>query len=483
MVKRSRRALLVLVTGVGALMVVVRPTASQDAVPPTRSVVVGVVFDSIAGKPLVGAVVQVAIPGSPSAPRTATTDTLGRYRIVDLSAGRVIVGFYHDELTELGLDAPMRSVELTADRETTVHLAIPSSATIRELRCGVSQPYARGMLVGSVRDAQTRSAVAGAKLAVHWRAFALDSGDYRVVTERRPATIEADGAFLVCHLPTDVPLDLAVVAPGHRTVEGTVVNVPAMGIGRLEVQLTDTALTTGTAIIRGTVKRESGKAVTSGRVDIKALARDVPIQDGQFVASNVPSGTWVAQARVIGVEPQDVLVTAAESAVSTAAITVGNGPQRLDAVTVVGKPDRTLRVLDDVLRRSRIGSGTTFLPGHPALRSALTIADVMREARGFRQVSRDSVTGRGLLGGPCRNVWVYVDDVRMPEGFKSVDLAVTPREVLAIETWPDLSYAPVQYRRSAPPPRAGPPRQQIWGAPPPEPAPCALVLVWTRRRF
>ncbi|MBI2408132.1 MAG: carboxypeptidase regulatory-like domain-containing protein [Gemmatimonadetes bacterium] len=450
--------------------------------PATRSAVAGVVFDSIAGKPLAGAVVQVAIPDSPSAPRTATTDTLGRYRIGELSAGRVIVGFYHDALTELGLDAPMRSVELTAGVATTVDLAIPSSAAIRELRCGVSEPYAQGMLVGIMRDAQTRRAVAGAKLAVHWRAFALDSGDYRVVTERRPATIEADGAFLVCHLPTDVPLDLAVTAPGHRSVDGTVVNVPVMGIGRLEVQLSDTALTTGTAIIRGTVKRESGKAVTSGRVDIKALARDVPIQDGQFVASNVPSGTWVAQARVIGVEPQDVLVTAAESAVTTAVITVGNGPQRLDAVTVVGKPDRTLRVLDDVLRRSRVGMGTTFLPGHPALRSALTIADVMREARGFRQISRDKVTVAGRGGHDCGSVWVYVDDVRMAGGFETVDASVTPREVLAIETWPDIRLAPVQYHRSAPPPSSGPTRRG-YGAPPPEPAPCALVLVWTRRRF
>ena len=193
------------------------------------------------------------------------------------------------------------------------------------------------------------------------------------------------------------------------------------------------------------------------------------MQNGEFVAANIPAGSWVAEARVIGVEPQDVLVTASAGVVTTAAITVSNGPQRLDAVTVVGKMDRNLRLLDEVLRRKRIGMGTTFLPGHPALRSAHFVSDVMREARGFVYQGPNKILGRAIAGGgPCLNVSVYVDDVRLPDGFALVDNAASIKEVLAIETWPDIMLAPVQYRR---------------GAPPPDPPPCALVLVWTRRSF
>jgi hypothetical protein len=317
---------------------------------------------------------------------------------------------------------------------------------------------------------------------VHWRAFALDSANYRVIEARSRATVEPDGSYLVCDLPIDAPLDLLVTAPGHREVAGTVVVIPAMGIGRLDVLLADTARSAGSATIRGRVTRESGKTVESGQVVIKALARTVAVRNGEFVASNVPAGTWVAEARVIGVEPQDVLVTATEGEVTTAAITVSNGPQRLDAVTVVGKMTRDLRVLDDVLRRKRIGMGTTFLPGHPALQSATYISDVMREARGFLYQGPNKILGRALGGGGrCPNIAVYVDEVRQPDGFAWLDHAAGVKDVLAIETWPDILLAPVQYRRG--PARTPMDSQGRSLQHTPEPAPCALVLVWTRRRF
>lgn len=470
---------------VGVLTPAIRPAASQDPAQTRGYAVRGTVFDSIASRPLKGAAVQVVSVRSTHAPWTTTTDSAGHYRVSGLPAGQYTVGFYHDALTTLGLDAVTRTIELAADTLVTVDLAIPSSALVRALRCGQSEDFAQGMLVGFVRDAENRAPIAGTKATVQWRAFALDSANYRVVAERATATIEADGAMLVCNLPVDAPLDLLVTAPGHREVAGSVVTVPASGIGRLDVLLADSALTMGSAVIRGKVTRESGRLVGSGRVVIKSLGREVAVQNGEFVAANVPAGTWVAEARVIGVEPQDVLVTASDSAVVTTSIEVSNGPQRLDAVTVVGKPSRDLRVLDDVLRRKRIGSSTTFLPGHPALRSATFTSDVMREARGFQYHGPNTIYGRAIGGGPCKNVAVYVNDVRQSDGFDGLDHIAPIEEVLAIETWADLDFAPVQYRRM----RAGTfgtvssdPR--VGRAPPPAvPIPCALVLIWTRRHF
>ena len=459
------------------------PMLAQDGTRVPAAAVRGTVFDSIAGRPLYGAALEVAAVGSTHAPWTTTTDSAGRYRIGGLAAGQYTVGFYHDALTTLGLDAVTRTIELTADTTATVDLAIPSSAMVRLLRCGRSDEFAQGMLVGFVRDAENRAAIAGTKATVHWRAFALDSANYRVVEERSTATVEADGALLVCNLPVDVPLDLLVTAPGHREVAGSVVTVPTLGIGRLDVLLADSALTTGSAVIRGKVTRESGRAVGSGRVVIKALGREVAVQNGEFVAANVPAGTWVAEARVIGVEPRDVLVTAADSAVTTTTIEVSNGPQRLDAVTVIGKPSQDLRVLDDVLRRARVGMGTTFLPGHPALRSATFTSDVMKEARGFRWVNPDSVTGRA----DCTAVAVYVNDVRQPDMMRGLDHMAPVGEVLAVETWPDILWAPIQYRPSNLGNQSLGPQHPGWKLTPlgplPSPRPCALVLVWTRRHF
>lgn len=449
------------------------------------AVIRGIVFDSIAGRPLSGASVEVAAVGSPRAPRTTTTDSAGQYRVSELPAGQYTVGFYHNALTTLGLDAVTRSIDLAADADARVDLAIPSSAMVRALRCGRSEEQAPGMLVGFVRDAENHAPIAGTKVTVQWRAFALDSANYRVVEEHAMATVEADGTILVCNLPVEVPLGLLVTAPGHREVAGPVVTVPAMGIGRLDVLLVDSSLTTGSAMIRGKVTRESGRAVGSGQVVIKSLGREAALQNGEFVATKLPAGTWVAEARVIGLEPQDVLVTASDSAVASMTIEISNGPQRLDAVTVVGKPSRDLRVLDDVLRRKRVGSSTTFLPGHPALRSATFTSDVMREARGFQYHGPNSIEGRPLGGlTPCTNVAVFVNDVRQSDGFDGIDHIAPIGDVLAIETWSDLDFAPVQYRRLKLA-KFGSEGSDSRVRIPPTPAvpnPCALVLIWTRQR-
>ncbi len=110
----------------------------------------GTVFDSIAGRPLHGAAVEVAAVRSAHAPWRTTTDSVGQYRLSGLPAGQYTVGFYHDALTALGLDAITRTIDLTADALVTVDLAIPSSAMVRALRCGQSDPFASGMLVGFV---------------------------------------------------------------------------------------------------------------------------------------------------------------------------------------------------------------------------------------------------------------------------------------------------------------------------------------------
>lgn len=460
------------------------PLAAQGGTPQIGRVIQGIVYDSVAARPLTGASVQLAERDGASVPRIVSSDSAGRYRFVGVSAGQYVLGFYHEVLTTLGLDAPTRAVEVTTDADVRAELAVPSSETIRVLRCDTSSQLASGMLVGFVRDAETRAAIAGTKATVHWRAFALDSANYRVVEERMPATITNDGMLLVCHLPIDVPLDLLVTAPGHRNVEGTVITVPPGGIARVDLLLADASSTSGTAVIRGRVTRMSGKVVESGRVIIKALGREVAVRNGEFVAADMPAGSWVAEARIIGVEPQDVLVTAMEYAVATANIIVSNGPQRLDAVTVVGRMDRDLRVLEEVLRRKRIGMGTTFLPGHPALRSAHFVSDVMREARGFLYQGPNKILGRQHGRDRCSNIAVYVDDVRQPDSFESLDHAASIKEVLAIETWPDIAMAPVQYRRAVPGTQdIGPPRAKYSRRSMPEPPPCALVLIWTRRSF
>src|SRR3989338_3160457 len=111
----------------------------------------GLVYDSVAARPLAGASVQLAVADGVNAPLIVSSDSAGRYRFDEVPSGRYVLGFYHDALTTLGLDAPTRAVVLSADADVTADLAIPSSEMIRALRCGASPGSASGMLVGFVR--------------------------------------------------------------------------------------------------------------------------------------------------------------------------------------------------------------------------------------------------------------------------------------------------------------------------------------------
>ncbi|MHB8837727.1 MAG: carboxypeptidase-like regulatory domain-containing protein [Gemmatimonadaceae bacterium] len=442
------------------------PASGQE--PPTQRqfVLRGTVFDSIAGAPLAGARVEVAARGSASAPHSAVTDASGRFEVAALPSGVFVVGFYHDNLTALGLEAPLTTVELGLDSVVTVHLGIPSAAVVRVLRCGgESVVDVGGMLVGYVRDAASRLAVPGAVLRLSWGAFALDSGDYRTVVERATAVVTPDGSFLACHLPLDATLELELTAPGHRPLSGSVVVIPADGLARLDLDLVDTTRVIGASQIRGEVSRPNGKAVPTGRATIAALGRDVPIRDGEFLMTDIPPGSWVVDVRAMGSEPQSTLISATDSAVNRVALRIGESLQRLEAVTVVGKRDANTRLLEEVLRRKRIGMGTVFLPGSPALRSAIWTSDVMKEARGFLYRGPTDIVARAK----CRFIAVYVDDILQPNGFGGLEAVAPPGEVLAIETFPDILLAPVQYRIM----------KYVLGT---TNRYCAVVLVWTKNR-
>lgn len=425
----------------------------------------GVVYDSVAGTPLAGARVEVAARGAEAVPRAVLSDALGRFAMSGLPAGRFLVGFYHDNLTRLGLDGPVTAVELGADSVVVVMLGIPSAAAVRALRCGGESPAdVGGMLVGSVRDAATGRSVPQSMLHLSWRAFALDSGNYRTVTERTTAAIAADGSFLACNLPLDATLDLELIAPGYRPLAGPVVVIPANGLVRVDLDLVDTARTVGGAGIRGHVSNVQGKVVSTGRARIAALGREVPVRDGEFVLRDLPPGSWVIDIRAMGTEPSATLLTASDSTITDFALHIGASLQRLEAVTVIGKRDANTRLLEEVLRRKRIGMGTVFLPGSPALQSATWTSDVMKEARGFAYGGANAIRGRTR----CKNIAVYVDDVLQPDGFNGVDAIASPHDVLAVETFPDILSAPVKYRIM----------KEVLGVP--GQLYCAVVLVWTK---
>jgi hypothetical protein len=449
------------------LLVVGVATGASAQVSAGRSVVQGVVVDSVGARRLPGATVQLARRDAMGAVRRVSTDTAGRYAFADVPPGEYVVGFDHDALTALGLDTPVRALSVgAADTLVTADLAIPSSAVVRALRCGAGLRADRGLLLGTLREATSGAVVPGATLSLYWGALALDSGPARLVTERATATIEPDGTYLVCGLPRGVPLTLGVTAPGHHAVGGPVVEVPDHGLGRLDVRLVDSAVARGTAVIRGAVRHASGTVVAAGRVVVQGLAREVPVREGAFVLGELPAGSWVIETRVLGTAPQARLVTVDAAAPAEVLLRVAATAQLLDAVTVVGAMDRDTRVLQEVLARRRHYGGTFFLPGSDAMKFAHLTSDLMKEARGFRWISPTKISG-------C--VALFVDDSYQPAALELLDVIAPLKDVLAVETYPNIALAPIQYRHAFGCINPRRPDQAI--------PPSKVVVVWMKRRF
>lgn len=186
---------------------------------------------------------------------------------------------------------------------------------------------------------------------------------------------------------------------------------------------------------------------------------------------------------MIGAPPQTILVEASDSAVAPSAIFLSDLSQRLEAVTVLGKMNRTTQVLEDVMRRSRYGAGSYFLPGNIHLRMAMYITEVMQNARGFRVKSDTEVVGRTMPRRiPCGKPAIFLDDAFFPGGIEMLNRSISIKDVLAMETYPDIDFAPIRF-------------QTGFGTPPPDDrplgarsmvgqvrlAPCAVIVVWTKR--
>ena len=458
----TRRTLLGLTLLLGSRLAGQQPTPIVP--PPTLHVVRGVVYDSVARAPLVGAVVEIALRDATGPVYSSETDSTGRFRITDVPAGHFLVGFYHEALTVLGLDAPSRPLDLAGDTEVVVDLAVPSGAVVYALRCGGSSTASRrGMLVGYVRDAVRNAALAGLTVTVGWRAIAFDPGNYRTVSQRAVATVDADGAYRLCDLPADAPLTVEVSAPGVYGVTAQI-EVPTAGVLRQDLRLVDSWATRGAASIRGRVVHENGKAVQSARASIAALGRDVPVSNGTFVLTELPVGTWVVAVRAVGVDPKAVVVDATGSGTTSTTITMSDRAQQLDAVTVVGAPSRETKVLDELLFRKRFGTGTVFLPDSPFLQGASRVTDVLRAARGFSPKGDGGYWGRPMpraLHG-CDKIRVYLNGELYLGGLTSIANDVLVREVIGVEAYPDVAFAPAQWR--------------FLGSD----TTCAIVAVWTR---
>ncbi len=448
-----------------------------------QSIVSGYVRDSLTGRALGGAVIQLVPAATPwVAGRMATSDSIGRFRIDSVASGQYLFGFQHPRLDSLGLDGVTRTLDVDrAIRVLRADLAVPSGRTFVNTLCGTSAD-STGAVIGRVFNADDGEPIAAGSVVVRFAQMRIDAGGVRRVPTLVTAQFGADGRYVACGIPTDAPVLLqaragtgAAAARLGSSGEIEVAFMPRVPLVHRDLLVSlrtpDTVATasgaapprtaasarTGTARLTGRIIGSDGAPVGGARVsvqdtDVSATADS----NGTFRISGLPSGTRTVEVVAIGYTPVRSTADLRPNRDATITVNIGAKVSTLAAVKVTAPADRS-----GFAARRATGNGY-FLDasaiegrGLQSVASVLTTVPSLR-ANGFSTVdpTRPNVSGRGN----CKPD-VFLDGMQMRDGTSGLDDIVQIRRLGGIEVYANAASAPPQFRGGGN---------------------CATILVWTR---
>ena len=283
----------------------------------------GTVRDSAHARPLIGVrVVAIGDGARADARGSATTDTVGRFRIDSLPPGRYLVGFESPLLDSLEIVLPARETTVAPGSTATVNLAMPPAAKLRAALCpGVALGDGSGVVYGHAVSAETESPLAGVTIALHWREVSVwDAAGSKTLqtkaTDRSAsATTDGRGWYRACGVPTGTWVSMQIqqegrVGPVLRTLVDDTLGIAirhlsfSASAARDTADITDGATTaplTGTATLTGIVRGPSGEPLLSAELHVPGTgSTGVTDAQGSYTMSGLPAGTHALEVRRIG---------------------------------------------------------------------------------------------------------------------------------------------------------------------------------------
>lgn len=446
-------AALIAITLAGATL------GAQSAAAPAAAggaTLAGVVYDSLHGRPLAGAMVQLVPDGShPGLTHATETDSVGMFRFDELQAARYIIGFRHPAVDALGLSEPVWSVRVNGDSVHYVMLSLPSAAGLRAEFCASpARDDSTGMLIGMVRDPDTGVPLAGAAVEVLWDELTLDARGLRHEQQRFPGRSNAEGRYLFCSLPTAVTLT-ARAEVGERASGYVELWIPPRGLVQRDFAIpSDSAsirvsasaadapeaefLRRGTARLTGRALDPNGLPVTGAQVTVLGSAGSTATEaDGGFALAGLPAGTHMLEARALGYEPHRIAVDLVSGRTATVTVQFTARVRELESVTIYGKKQRS-RVLDlaGFEERRQRGQGRYFAAEDIDKRNPPQFSDLLRDLSGMRVERRTGFRTNIWMRGPrglCMPT-VFIDRVRLTNS-SDIDLIVRPEQISGVEVY------------------------------------------------
>jgi hypothetical protein len=447
----------------------------------TQSVAIaGIVFDSIANRPLPGASVQLAGADSAVTDQRFTTvsDSLGRFRFPAVPAGRYLIGFYHAALDTLGIEPRGRIVDArSADQNVIV--AGPSARTMVQAFCGDSlSPDRATLLLGHLHDAETESAIVNASVRVTWAEARVANRAISVADGSASAPARDDGSFALCGLPSETELSVRGVR-GPVTDSATADSSGTVGtrIGRYAVRhlslYVPRARTREAAPssmrLSGRVIDAAGRAIAGAQVWLAGTPqRTISNATGVYSLDTLPLGTQSLEVRAIGYAPRTVVVTLLAGVAATTDVTMERAVVLPTVVTLGAKSSKNLATFEAHKRSSTGGFfiKPTRLEGYASLQtlhslvSGLPGVSVSHPRDEWIASMQRRNTYMGAPTVPC-TPQMFLNGAKALLTFGELDEMIDPDDLLGVEVYTRETQIPGIYSL-------------------PINQPCGLISIWTR---
>jgi len=430
------------------------------------AVVSGTVIDSLSGRGLAGALVQIVADSNAAVPRTVVADSVGRYRIEGVARGRYLVGFLHPMLDSLTLEPMIKRIDVVGDAPVRLDLALPSPQLLRSVFCGPrTTANAGAAFVGVVRDAADAQPVTSASIVADWIDMVIAKGGITHRLSRLSTKSAANGWFALCGVPGPGVITVHAQRGGDST-DFVDVTVPEGGFARRDLYV---ASSRSGGRLTGRVVNDRGAPINSAIVNVTGGSRTRSSSDGQWTLDNLRPGTRILEVRAIGFfpvrRPVDVVADAPPVRIEMTTFEAVLDTLRIKATGIRGADEGGFEQ-----RKRSSGMGKFLSEEDVRRRNPTESSDLLKAVTGVHvepPVSPNPmITMRGAFG-ECPPA-VFLDGHLMASGAPGsipltttdLDSWVRPNQIAGIEIYHD----------------APPPQFQV------ALAGCGSIVIWTKRR-